>query len=291
MAERAVAMTLVAEPSVIADMPDDVYHSDPVPEGSLSHSGAKKLLPPSSPALFKWERDNPPAPKRQFDFGHAAHKLALGAGLDVDVVQAKDWRTNAAKDQAKAARLRGAVPLLTHEWAQVEAMATALREHPIASVLLQPDSGRPEVSLFWRDADTGVMRRGRIDWLRDRAHGRLFIVDYKSTVCAEPQAFAASAARYGYHSQAPWYVDGATALGLAEDPAFLFIAQEKEPPYLVSVVELDRDAMRIGRERNRRAIDTYIECMTADHWPAYSDEIVQISLPRWAEYAHEQETA
>ena len=32
----------------VYDIPEDLYHRDPVPGGSLSCSGAKKLLPPSS---------------------------------------------------------------------------------------------------------------------------------------------------------------------------------------------------------------------------------------------------
>src|SRR3954471_5458063 len=106
---------VVTEPGVYPDIPELAYHADCVSEGSLSCSGAKKLLPPSCPALFKWERENPPPPKRQFDFGHAAHKLVLGVGPELVGVDAPDWRTNAAKAQRDEARARGAVPLLVHE--------------------------------------------------------------------------------------------------------------------------------------------------------------------------------
>jgi hypothetical protein len=276
----------------VYELPEDLYHADPVPEGSLSVSGAKKLLPPSCPAIYRWEREHGRPHKPAFSFGHAAHKLVLGVGADLVEVEADDWRTNAAKAIRDEALERGAVPLLSKDMRTVEAMAMALHQHPIAAALLRADAGVPEASLFWRDDKTGVMRRGRLDWLPNaRPDGRLIIPDYKTADSAEPGAFARSAAKYGYHMQAPWYLDGVEALNLAEDAAFVFIVQEKTAPYLVSVVELDSLALRIGRERNRQAIDTYLECRTTDTWPGYADDVTLVSLPRWAEYDYEQETA
>src|SRR4051794_32399270 len=84
-------------PGVYDDMPVAAYHADPVPGGSLSCSGAKKLLPPSCPALYAWERDNPPAPTTTFELGHAAHQRVLGVGPEIVVVDAETWNTNAVK--------------------------------------------------------------------------------------------------------------------------------------------------------------------------------------------------
>lgn len=277
-------MTLMEIPQeaagrVVTDLPEQDYHSHP----ALSHSGSKKLLPPYCPALFRWEQENPPEPKAVFDFGTAAHKLVLGVGCELVEVEANDWRTNAAKEARDEARARGAVPLLSDDMRVVEAMALALRRHPIASALLQDDAGTPEASLFWRDDETGVALRGRLDYLPNSGtRSRLLIADYKTCASAHPSKFAKSAADYGYHSQAAWYLDGAQALGLGDDAAFLFIAQEKTPPYLVSVIELDAEALTLGRSRNRDAIDLYAACVAADTWPGYADDVVLVSLPRWA---------
>lgn len=283
--------TVITEPGVYPGIADDDYHRDRLTtEPTLSASGAKKLLPPNCPAIFKWERDNPPAPKKEFDFGHAAHRLCLGAGLDIEVIDAPDWRTKAAKEAAEDARTRGFVPLLPHDMERIDAMAQALRAHPIASRLLQPGTGTPEASLYWREPVTNVMRRGRLDWLPDNASslGRLLITDYKTCNDPNPAAFAAAAARYRYHLQAATYIEGVTTLGLAEEAVLLFIAQAKEPPYLVAVYELDQTALRIGRALNRRAVDLFVECQTRDEWPGYADDIEQLSLPRWAEYEIEE---
>lgn len=260
------------------------YHADPVPGGSLSSTGARKLLPPSCPALFRHEQLHGTEPKRTFDLGHAAHAAVLGVGPDIVVVDADSWRTNAAKAQADEARAVGAVPILTAEHDQVQAMATALRAHPIASALLDPDRGTPEQALIWADNQTGVMRRALLDWLPEAGTGRTVLADYKTCASANPADLAKAVDRFGYHQQADWYLTGAQALGLAgDDAAFVFICQEKAPPYLVTVIEPDHVAMRIGKTRNRRAIDIYDYCVRNDTWPGYADDIALVSLPPWAE--------
>lgn len=282
-------MTLTAESEApvitqpgVYDIPDELYHGDPVPGGSLSSTGARKLLPPSCPAKFRWEQQHP-VHKAVFDLGKAAHLLVLGAGAEIVCIDAADWRTNAAKDQREAARAEGKTPLLPAEYRQVQAMAAALRAHPVASVLFDPERGSAEQSLFWQDPVTGIWCRSRLDWMRDEIPGQRFIVaDYKTADCAEPGSFARSAANFGYHQQDAFYCDGVTALGLAEDPAFLFVVQEKAPPYLVSICELTEPDREAGRRLNRLATEIYRDCSEAGVWPGYSTEINHVSLPAWA---------
>jgi hypothetical protein len=256
------------------------YHADPVPGGSLSSSGARKLL--ASPARFAYDREHPPAPTPAMELGTAAHRLVLGVGQPICRLSHDDWRTKAAKDARDEARAQGYIPVLESDWQQVEAMAAALREHPIAAALFDPEHGDPEQSLFWTDDRTGVWMRARLDWLPRQPSGRLIISDYKTAVSASPDAFTRAVSNFGYHQQAPFYCDGAAALGLGPDPAFLFVVQEKTPPYLVAVYELDALAMEAGRARNRRAAEMFRDCTEAGVWPGYPDEIGLISLPSWA---------
>ncbi|MFF3730436.1 PD-(D/E)XK nuclease-like domain-containing protein [Streptomyces sp. NPDC002476] len=273
-------------PGIYPSLPIDVYHAD---RWSLSSSGARKLLAPSCPALFRYEQDHPQPPKRTFDMGNAAHRLVLGDGPDLVAVEADDWRTKAAREERDAIRADGGVPLLAAEYDQVQAMADAIRRHPVASALFAPDSGRPEVSVFWTDGPTGITRRARFDWLPHPRSGRLIIGDYKTCRSAEPSALARAVDEYGYHCQDDWYRAAARAAGLADDPAMVFVCQEKTAPYLVTVVELDATARRIGAARNRRAIDLFARCTETGHWPGYSDDITYLSLPVWAERRDEEE--
>lgn len=276
--------TVITKPGVYPDLTADQYHADPVPGGSLSSSGARRLLPPSCPALYRWEQDTPQPPKAEFELGHAAHKLVLGTGPELAVIDVNDWRTKAAQQKRREARERGAVPLKRSEHEQVQAMASALAAHPVASALFGEGLGEPEQSLFWRDPQAGIWRRARLDWLPSPRPGRMVIPDYKTAAAVDEDSIAKAVENHGYHQQAAWYLDGARALRLAEDAAFVFVFQAKDPPYLVHVVELDSLALRIGAAKNRRAIDTYRECRETGRWPGFADrEITSIPLPAWAE--------
>lgn len=272
---------VITEPGVY-DLPEDAYHADPVPEGSLSVSGAKALLPPSCPAIYRHEREHGRPDTRAFDFGHAAHRMVLGAGNPITPVDADDWRTKAAKEQRDEIRANGGVPILRGEYEQVQGMAAAIRRHPIAAALLTPERGEPERSAFWTDPETGIWRRARFDFLPHPDDGRMIITDYKTAPTANPDEFQRSVANFGYHQQAAWYCDAAVDLGLTDHAEFVFVVQQKTAPYLVTVVQLDIAAMHIGRALNRRAIDVYTECTAADHWPGYSDdEVALVSVPAW----------
>ncbi|WP_326768594.1 PD-(D/E)XK nuclease-like domain-containing protein [Streptomyces sp. NBC_01591] len=282
----APAAGLGIEPGIYPNLPMEAYHGD---RGSLSSSGARKLLPPSCPALFRYEQDHPQLPKKAFDVGNAAHKLVLGEGPNLVRIDASEWRTAAVKAVVADVRAAGGVPLKPAEYDQVQAMADAIRRHPVASVLFAPESGRPEVSMFWTDGPTGITRRARFDWLPHPRSGRLIIPDYKTCRSAEPSALARAVDEYGYHCQDDWYRAAARAAGLAEDPAMVFVCQEKTAPYLVTVIELDAAARRIGAAKNRRAIDVFARCTETGYWPGYSDDITYLSLPVWAERRDEEE--
>lgn len=271
----------ITEPGIYSGIPNHVYHSDPTPDGSLSVSGAKLLLAPSTPAHFRHRMDNP-VHKDVFDYGTAAHSLVLEDDESgIVVVDAPDWRSKAAQEAKNAAYATGKTPLLTKDFAQVKDMAAAIKLHPIAGKLFT--GGQAEQSAFVKDEQSGVWLRGRFDYLPEiRSDRRLIIPDYKSATSADPAKFAKSAADYRYFMQDPWYRDLVTKLGLHDDIAFVFVVQEKTPPYAVNVIELDIMAVRMGRELNRRAIETYAECTRTGVWPQYQG-VTQISLPVWAE--------
>lgn len=271
---------VITKPGVY-DIPEDAYHADPVPGGSLSQSGAKVLLKEGGPALFAWQREHPKPPTKDMELGTAAHKLVLGTGQELAEVKADNWRGKRAADEAAEAREAGKLPLLTRELATVRAMAEALRGHEWAQRLLsQP--GKPEMSAFWPDPDYGVWRRLRWDFMPEpHATRRAVLVDYKTTADAGKAAFARSIANFGYHQQADWYAQGYYEL-TGVYPAFAFVAQEKEPPYRVAVYQLKQSAISLGNDLNERAIRIYKECAETGEWPGYDPGPQEIDVPVWA---------
>ena len=268
-------------PMAVAGYDELTYHRLP----SLSASGAKRLLSPGCPALFKHDRDNGGRPnKRAFDVGHAAHAAVLGVGLELVVIDAEDYRTKGAREARDEAYAAGACPVLAKEKDGVDAMAAAIRQHPLAASLLDPDHGRPEVSVFWHDEDRGIDRRARFDWLPNPTGiGTLVVPDYKTTASAEPRAFSRSIWNFGYDIQAVWYMDAVRAADLADDVEFLFIAQETTAPYLITVHQLDHDALEVGRARVDEACAIFRVCTQTNTWPGYTSHwgTELVPPPQW----------
>lgn len=267
----------------VYDLPADVYHSDPVPGGSLSSTGARKLLAPSCPALFQYDREHGQPTRKVWEIGSAAHQLVLGTGPELVVVDRDRWDTSVVKAEVAEIRERGAIPLKKHEYDQVHAMAAALRAHPFAGHLFEQGTGKPEQTLVWQDPATGVRCRAMLDWLPFAIPGqRLVVPDYKTCLSAEPDKFARAMADHGYHIQLAWYLAGVRALGLGDERTVgLLVAQEKTAPYLVTVIQPDPAAMQMGELRMRQALRLYAECTASGRWPGYSDDVVMAELPPW----------
>lgn len=267
----------VEAPKVIDGLSADAYHAD---RTSISSSGLRALLAPGCPAQFKYDRDNPSAPKKEFDLGHAAHLYVLGEGPELEVIDFPDWRKKDAQIQRDEAYLAGKVPLLTKDHDTVLAMADAIRQHPIAGPLFTPGRGVAEQSIYWTDPETGIRCRIRPDWRRGP-----IIVDYKTIKDAAPDTISRAIKDRSYHQQDAFYIDGVEAAGLAPDGArFVFVFQSKIAPYLVTVRELVDQDRDIGRARNQRALRIYKECETTGIWPDWTGpvtEIPTISMPSY----------
>lgn len=280
------SITVPHEDGAFPGVDEVSYHADPT---SLSVSGAKMLLPPSCPAKFLWAQHNPQPPKRAYDFGHLAHRIVLGEGprfavldpsihgLKKDGTVADSPRMTAGWKLAESqARAEGLIPVSSDEWDTAQAMADMVRDHPVAGPLFA--EGRPELSLYHRDPETGVRLRGRVDWQRPDG----VIVDYKTSTTADPGQLQRLFHNYCYHMQAAWYLDLVAALGICPAPTFRFVVQEKTPPYEVVVVQLDEEAITEGRRANREAIRLYADLTKSGRWPGYADDTVTLSLPLWA---------
>lgn len=272
-------------PSVL-DIPIADYHGKEIcPGPSISASGLKRII--KCPLKFWWEsslnQNRKPIYKREFEFGKAAHDLVLdGIGWPDRYHILPEGFTRAAKvkqaaeiAEAEQAEAEGKVLLSFKDAITVQEMAAAMRKHPIHAALAH---GKPEQTLIWQDAETGVWLRCRPDFLPTN---RLHIPDYKTCQSAHPDDFARDIANYGYDQQAAHYLDGIEAVFGIKPESFYFIAQEKTEPYIVQPIALDQESIDWGRRLNRKAIRTFAKCLDANHWPAYSDDIVTVSLSEW----------
>ncbi|WP_027933704.1 PD-(D/E)XK nuclease-like domain-containing protein [Amycolatopsis thermoflava] len=268
----------ITEPGMYGGVPEETYHGLP----GLSSTGVKRML--HAPAVYRWHADHPAPPaKSTFDFGHAVHAKVLGVGLDVAVIPDELLAANgavstkAAKAFVAEARAAGMTVLKSDEYAEVAAMADAVLGHPDAGPLLS--GAEPEVSILWDDPATGVRCRGRLDYWHERAN---VVVDLKSARSADPRRFARHAVDFGYPEQGAHYRTGTTIVtGRDTAPRFIHVLVEKEPPHLVSVVELEPAFLAVAADRVRFAIDLYADCLETGRWPGYGDGIHPIQPPAW----------
>lgn len=247
---------------LVYNLDERTYHESP----GLSSTGAKMIL--RSPAHYEWYVTHPGDPKEAFDVGSAAHAKILGVGAAIDVypdeVLAKNGSTgtNAAREFAENARAEGRIPVKRVVANVVNRMAESVLGNPTAKKLLS--GGRPEVSMFATDPDTGVALRGRADYLGPR------MVDLKTTAGDSSEAeFAVAAFRLGYEVQAAHY-EWIHHLITGETLPYLFIVVENTAPFLTSVHRLGDDELRMGRERARLARERYAHCKANNYWGGYT---------------------
>lgn len=192
-----------------------------------------------------------------------------------------DRRTKAVKDAWADVELRYGPDcvLSAKDYGRCISVRDAVYAHAAANALLA-GAGRHELSIVWVDQDTGLTCKARID-RHVTGIARGFIVDVKSTRDASPDEFARSIEDYGYHAAAAHYLTGAQAVGL-DAQHFAHIAVEKEPPFAVGTYRLVEGAIEAGDELIRGLLRLFAACKAANHWPAFSPQIEDVTLPDYA---------
>lgn len=276
----------------VYNLPDHVYHADPLRAygtESLSATSARMLLPPSTPAHYRWKIDHPTTGRTPaMLFGSAVHALALGTADLAVFDEGRSWNSKAGERFLAEHPDHGdRLPILAHEVPAAEAMADALLAHPVARLGLT--GGHAEQAMFAEDDRFGVWRRCKVDYLAPAAGDRLILTDIKTTEDASAAGFAKSAAKYGYHRQADSCAWLARALGLARHVSMIFAAVEKTPPYLVAVHECSPEDLRRATELNDAACAVFARCLATNRWPGYPETITRLHMPVWA--ARDEEDA
>lgn len=284
-----------------------------------AHKKSARYSSPA-PADEEVEEDEPESilsPEKRSNalvFGAAMHKIVLEPETweDEFVVippdaprRPTDKQINAAKPSASTIAAAGywvafhkkheGKQLLTmKEFNQMMNMLGVLKQHwfevdgmRIPTIRLF-QGGVAEASMYWVDEKTGILCKGRPDYISDG-----FLADYKTTTDGSLYGFQKSMADFGYYRQAPFYLDGARAAsgGLINHERFVFVVQEKKEPYEVFVYAIGPESMRLGRqdygfllERYDRNVKEYGPLFGTTPWPMASNDITDVELPQWAMY-------
>ncbi len=264
---------------LVFNMPAHEYHSHPALSCSILESFRR------TPAHARYEMLHPKAPTEAMEFGTAMHKAILepDAFADAYAVAPKcDRRTKEGKATwvAFQAENKAKEIISDDDMAAIQAMQAAVAECQTLNGLLR-SPGKNEVSCFWKDAETGLDCRLRLDALRKYV-GWTIVLDLKTCESAGPGEweFPKSVMKYGYHRRAAFYLDALNTISPGHRRYF-FGAIESEPPYCCAVYELAPEWLDAGRAQYREAMRRFAKCLETNIWPGYPDELEVLEAPKW----------
>ena len=261
------------------------YLADPCPEASLTRSTIKDLVNRTPRhAFYNHPRLNPNLEKKEalkFDIGTLAHALFL-EGLDkACVIDAADYRKDATKEARDKARADGLIPMLIDQYKDVQAMVTAANEQLCEweGRGIEIKDGDAELTYIWKEKN-GVWCRVRPDWrmLKPKTIG----IDFKTTqASADPQTYNRIAIETGLDIQDAFYRRGIAEIE-GEEPEFIFMVQEINPPYLCSFSEMDMMTRDMGEDKVKRSIKAWAGYLKSGVWPGYTTRTQTMESTPWA---------
>jgi len=206
-------------------------------------------------------------PTSAMNFGSAAHSLIVeGEGAfysDVVCITGSPY-TNTNKALKKESLAKGLTVINEKDKDTIYSMRGSLV--PEARAHLNPEKDYPdtldspyEVSIYWYEQ--GLLCKTRADVVLnplDKPHGEnaIVLVDYKTTIDCSVRGFTGSVRRYSYDLQAAWYKRGFEKAGFQVHD-FIFVAQEKKPPYANKLFKMNHTDMEVGWNFLSEYLDDY----------------------------------
>lgn len=233
-----------------------------------------------SPLHYRHAIDHPSQPSASMTLGTATHAAILEPSLFEATYEVwNGTRRGKAWDEYSAAcEADGKVILTDEEYRKVMRMRDAVRGYAPAAAFLK--DGHAEVSMLWQHEESGLMLRGRIDWLTTM-NGKPVLVGLKTAKTSAEYAFASQAAKLGYHMQWAYYLDGFLSL-TGEMPRLVEIVVENGAPHEPALFNISDDCILQGREDYEALLKRVAECTATGHWPPAIEEAHELTLPSWA---------
>jgi len=258
---------------IYSGVPNDDYNMS----AGLRRSSMTALM--TSAKFYKWRQSNPMTSTEALTFGTAFHTAALEPdlwGTDCIVGPSVGKRTNKWKEFKEA----NSKKIIIHpdDVEIINNMLFTLRTNKIAMSFFE-NSSKEETAYA---TINGQKLKARSDLV---LYDRGILADVKTTQDASFNEFQRSSAKYKYDVQAAYYLDvfNAAAKGQVKFDKFVFIAVEKNEPHHVQVYVADPAFIISGRSKYQDALELLAKCEKTGEWPEYSNEVLNLTLPRWAQ--------
>lgn len=240
------------------------------------------------PQYFKWVLENPEEPTDALIVGSAFHKWVLEPEdftKEFAILPIIDRRTKQGKEDYAnfVAENEGKAVITQEQFATIDGMRNALLSNTYISKLLD---GEKEQSFYFMDELTNIMCKVRPDCYKI-VGDKVIITDLKSCKSAMPEMFMKDIVNYSYDLQAYMYRLGVSlVLGVPiENVMFVFVAVEKEAPFLSAIYECTQDIYDRGEMLFRKYIGMLKYCTDTNNWYGFNghtNEPMTIGLPEWA---------
>jgi len=262
------------------NIPEGFYPAMPAATYYKSHelgsSLIKKLDPKLPPLDFWWAC--PWLNTRYVQPNTKSDALIFGSAMHMFVLEPERFMASyTIKPNCHSSTLPNTIG--EGQYGEMLLMKSMLDAMPILSNLVK--NGQPEVSMFWTHEATGTPCRGRLDFLKDYT-----IVDLKFVQEVNEDTMPRMIADYGYDIQAAAYLYGLRKVTGKDIGNFVFLFQEKKPPYKIIACCLDKDILAHGLAKYEAAMHRYQECLAkygTEPWAGYADQVQNLDatqMPR-----------
>lgn len=210
-------------------------------------------------------------------FGSAFHTFVLENHLFADQFIVSPKFSGTGSRMAKKMFLesnKGKFPLSIENYIKIEGMANSIKNNALLQELLNPCNCLIEHPFYWVNPETGVKCKIKPDVYNTF---KRIAIDLKSTEDASTEAFRKDARKFRYNIQAPFYFEGLLHNGMNPD-SFMFVAVEKNPPYLINLFYADNDTMAAGREIYLQDLESYSEAKKTGIWNGYGNDVKPLNI-------------
>ena len=253
---------IIGDVAYFPNLDNNTYHNGP----GISSSNIRRFSQSQLHALEEVVEQTP-----AMMFGSAAHSLIVEGEAaffsDVVTITGSPY-TNANKQLKKDSLAKGLSVITEEQRDTIYSMNNSLVQE--AEPYLRPGEDYPqvfkspkEVSIYWYEQD--LLCKTRADVVCnafDNNFGKdaIVLVDYKTTSDCSVRGFTNSVRRYSYDLQAAWYKRGFERAGF-KVADFVFVAQEKKPPYANKVFKMNHADMEIGWNFLSDYLDDYTKVL------------------------------
>lgn len=274
----------------VEDMEDEQYHDDKTAVGSTS---VRLML--QSPKAFYWgyflgfEKEE----TKDMKLGKLIHMALLEGSkfkeryVVMPIFRGKtgkgEWTTNANCADVKNQRRKwideqrpDAVITTEEERIKIIGIIESVMAHPDSGLLI--NNARPEISGYYRDPETGIRCKIRIDLLTKNLK---IMADLKSARSAEWRQFGVSAYKLRYDLQLAMYSIGCKEISGVEPDMTPTMVVEKVWPYESAIYLFEKEDLGQAMLDYRRALSRLDLCIKENKWPQRQEQAQRIYTPKY----------